>query len=158
MISFHLHNNTSQRIQVDSFQRRESPSLTTPPTQDKWEPSPKGLFPHMAQPAPWALHSTALPPAPAYQPNPITEEVASIGRQPPSVLLPLHAALTLHDQLPAPHCSCCMSTMSPGRTHRFTDCMLTLQAAALAPHCHFPSPICKALITSTPLCIPRVSP
>lgn len=47
MISCHLHNNTSQRIQVDSFQRRESPSLTTPPprTQDKWEPSPKGLSP-----------------------------------------------------------------------------------------------------------------
>lgn len=117
------------------------------------EPSPKGLFPHMAHPAPWALHGTALTPAPGYQPNPITEEVASIGRQPPSVLLPLHAALTLHDQLPAPHCSCCVSTMSPGRTHRLTDCMLALQAAALTPRCHLPSTICKPLITSTPLCI-----
>lgn len=98
-----------------------------------------------------------------FQRNPITKEGGTESRQLPSVHLTLHAALTAM-QPPAPHCSCCMSIVSPGGTHRFTYCMLTLHTAAsiLRCSCHYyilqdPFTHCIPLITSTPLCSPRVS-
>lgn len=100
-------------------------------------------------------HYTAQPRSPGFQPNMITEDVALIGRQPPSVYLILHTALTLHDAASCPMLQLlhvyCKPRLNPQVHLLHADCTREpgLPTAAATAHHRLPSPIADPSLPPT---------